>query len=129
METTISSLEVLLKPRVRFPQSFDESDEVISLTIFTSSEGMKSTEIVNSRVVVAAGNSPFTAVSAWMVMVLVVLAVTLSVLALIVIVASLIVSWARRIRVMGMLKLVCEKDIVHQLGFDVTDKVRVLGVR
>jgi len=64
METRISSLEVLLKLRVRFPQSFDERGEFVSFTIFTSSEGMKSTDIVNSRVVVAAGRSPFTAVSA-----------------------------------------------------------------
>jgi len=64
-----------------------------------------------------------------MVMMSVVLAVTFSIFALIVMVASLIVSCARRIRVIGMLKLFCEKDMVHQLGFDATDKVRVLGVR
>ena len=129
MDTTISSLDVLLKLRVRFPQSFDESGEVVSLIIFTSREGMKSTDMVKSRVAVAAGRSPFVAVSAWIVIVSVVFAVTLSIFALMVMVVSLVSSCARRMRVIGILKLVSEKLTVHQFGFDMTDMLRVLGVR
>ena len=118
-----------MKLRVRFPQSFDERGEVVSLTIFTSSEGMKSTDMVKSRVAVDAGRFPFVAVSAWIVIVSVVLAVTLLIFALMVMVVSLVSSCARSMRVMGILKLVSERLIVHQLGFDMTGMLRVLGVR
>ncbi len=129
MDTTISSLEVLLKLRVRFPQSFDDSGEVVSLMISTASEGIKSTDSEKSSVAIALGSFPFAVASASTVMIPFVFALILLIFAIIVMLVSFVVCAVPRILVIGILKLVSDRDTSHQLGLEMIERLNVVGVR